>query len=373
MNTHFQEDKKEAELRKSRVVVAMSGGVDSSVAAALLVEQGYEVIGMMMRLWSEPGSGKVNRCCTPDAMAQAKRVSAQLGIPFYAIDAQDIFYKKVVAYFVDGYTQGTTPNPCLVCNRQIRWEFLLDHALAAGAELMATGHYARTCRHNDRMQLLRAVDRDKDQSYVLHVLDQEQLSKAIFPLGEYSKKEVRQIAVDLGLPTAGRPDSQDLCFLGNSNYREFLRRNYSESTKDGRITDRQGNLLGDHRGLAMYTIGQRKGLGVNSPTPQYVLEKDIARNVLIVGSREELKQNQLIVGEVNWVSIEPPELPLRAQIKIRYQSTDEWATIHPNNKGQAEVNFDQPVLGITPGQAAVFYDEELCLGGGIIQSNGTQL
>ena len=373
MTTHLKEIRKKPGQRESRVVVAMSGGVDSSVAAALLVAQGYDVIGMMMRLWSEPGSENENRCCTPDAMAQAKRVCAQLGIPFYAIDAQHVFHDQVVKYFVDGYTQGITPNPCLVCNRQIRWEFLLEHALAAGADFMATGHYVRTRRNNGRMQLLRAVDQSKDQSYVLHVLDQEQISKAIFPLGEYSKIEVRQKAVEIGLPTAVRPDSQDLCFLGDTTHREFLQRNYSERLKPGEIIDRHGNRLGDHQGLAMYTIGQRKGLGVNSPVAQYVLEKDVGRNVLIVGSQEELKQNQLTVREINWVSIEPPANPFRAQVKIRYKSVEEWATVQPNDKSQASVIFDQPVRGITPGQAAVFYDGELCLGGGIIQSNESQI
>ena len=369
MTTNIQDKNQDPAHPRPRVVVAMSGGVDSSVAAAILVKQGYEVIGMMMRLWSEPGSGNENRCCTPDAMAQAKRVASQLGIPFYAVDAQNIFHKQVVQYFIEGYTQGVTPNPCLVCNRQIRWEFLLDHALASGAEFMATGHYARTHKGNGRIQLMRAVDRNKDQSYVLHVLDQKQLSKAIFPLGEFSKTEVRAIAAGLDLPTAMRPDSQDLCFLGESDYREFLRRNSSQTIESGKILDRHGNILGDHRGLAMYTIGQRKGLGFNAPTPHYVLEKDVERNILVVGSIEELKQQQLDVSKVNWVSIEPPTTPLRAQVKIRYKSADQWATIHPGENGNAKVSFDQPVIGITPGQAAVFYKSELCLGGGIIQSS----
>jgi tRNA-specific 2-thiouridylase len=370
MTTRLQEEHKDQAHRRSRVVVAMSGGVDSSVAAALLVEQGFEVIGMMLRLWSEPGTGHENRCCTPDSMEQAKRVSSQLGIPFYAVDAQDVFYNRVVQYFIDGYTQGTTPNPCLVCNRHIRWEFLLDHALAVGADFMATGHYAQTRKINGRIQLLRAADRNKDQSYILHVLDQKHLSKAIFPLGEYSKKEIRQKAAELELPTAVRPDSQDLCFLGNGDYREFLRRNYSQSIEPGKILDQHGNTLGDHRGLAMYTIGQRKGLGVNASSPLYVLEKDVKSNVLIIGPNEELLQDRLSVEEVNWVSVEPPKNPFRAQVKIRYKSANEWATIHPSENGMAIVHFDQSVRGITPGQAAVFYEKELCLGGGIIQSSG---
>lgn len=369
MNTKLQNEQKDLTHRRSRVVVAMSGGVDSSVAAALLVEQGYEVIGMMLRLWSEPGKGNVNRCCTPDSMEQAKRVSSQLGIPFYAVDAKDVFYDHVVQYFIEGYTQGITPNPCLVCNRYIRWEFLLNHALTVGADLMATGHYARTGKNNGRIQLLRANDRNKDQSYILHILDQKQLTKAIFPLGEYTKKEIRQKAADLELPTAVRPDSQDLCFLGNGDYREFLLRNSSQSIKPGKILDQYGKTLGEHRGLAMYTIGQRKGLGVNSSHPLYVIDKDVKSNVLFVGPNEELMQNRLTVGEVNWVSIEPPKNPIRAQVKIRYKSADEWATIHPNEKGKATVSFDQSIRGITPGQAAVFYEKELCLGGGIIQSS----
>ena len=260
---------------KGRVVVAMSGGVDSSVAAAVLVQQGYEVIGIMMRLWSEPGQEAHNRCCTPDAMAGARRVAAMLDIPFYALDAQQIFHQQVVNYFVDGYGQALTPNPCLTCNRQIRWGFLLEHARSLGAEAMATGHYARTRQTQDgAYELLRAVDASKDQSYILHILDQEQLSRARFPLGYYTKSEVRQIAHDLDLPVAERPDSQDLCFISGGDYRDFLRRHAPEIQSPGAILTRQGERLGQHEGLANYTIGQRKGLGIAAPYPLYVLEKD---------------------------------------------------------------------------------------------------
>jgi tRNA-specific 2-thiouridylase len=347
----------------------MSGGVDSSVAAALLVDQGFEVIGMMLRLWSEPGTGNKNRCCTPDAMAQAKRVAAQLEIPFYAIDAQEPFYNHVVKYFVEGYSRGVTPNPCLVCNRQIRWGFLLNHALAFGAQYLVTGHYARVRENSGKIQLLKAVDRGKDQSYVLHVLNQEQLSKALFPLGEYSKYEVRQFAHQFNLPVADRPDSQDLCFLGEEDYRAFLKRNSSQDHNHGLIKTLQGEILGEHDGLAMYTIGQRRGLGLSSPDPLYVLEKDLERNELVVGTKDELKQQRLSVIDVNWLSIEPPVEPFRAQVKIRYKSAEEWAVIKPEENGHCEIIFDHQIIGITPGQAAVFYDEDICLGGGIIQTS----
>lgn len=352
-----------------RVVVAMSGGVDSSVAAALLVEHGFEVIGMMLRLWSEPGTQSVNRCCSPDAMAQAKRVAAQLGIPFYAIDAQEPFYAQVVQYFIDGYTKGITPNPCLMCNKHIRWEFLLNHALAFGADFMATGHYARLQRKTGRTQLLKAVDESKDQSYVLHVLKQEQLSKAQFPLGEYTKLEVRQLAKKFDLPVAERSESQDLCFLGNGDYRDFLLRNVKDIQNGGLIYNSQGQVIGKHDGLAMYTIGQRRGLWLSSPSPLYVLEKDIERNVLIVGSKEDLHQQKLLAKDVNWIYIEPPVSPLRAQVKIRYRAKSEWATIYPGKSRYTEVFFDHKISNITPGQAAVFYDNEVCLGGGIIDAS----
>ncbi|HLF75054.1 MAG TPA: tRNA 2-thiouridine(34) synthase MnmA, partial [Anaerolineales bacterium] len=282
-----------------KVVVAMSGGVDSSVAAALLKEQGYDVFGMMLRLWSEPGKEDSNRCCTPDSMAQARRVAAILDIPFYVVDAKDVFHKTVVQYFLDGYARGETPNPCLVCNRQIRWTFLLEHALALGADCMATGHYVRIQKEADRYRLLRAVDRSKDQSYVLHVLDQEKLKRALFPVGDYTKPEIRQIAEKHELPTASRKDSQDLCFLAGEDYRNFLKRNAAGMLVPGEIVTRDGRSVGRHNGLANYTIGQRKGLGVASPAPLYVITKDAARNTLIVGPADELGASELSARDVN--------------------------------------------------------------------------
>ena len=355
--------------KRQTVVVAMSGGVDSSVAAALLLEQGYRVLGVMLRLWSEPGREDSNRCCTPDAMAQARRVAAKLGFPFYPLDARQAFKNQVVSYFLDGYTQGITPNPCLVCNRHIRWGMLLNYALSLGADCMATGHYARLRRDEaGNVQLLRGLDQAKDQSYVLHVLQQKQLQRAMFPVGEYTQAEVRQLAHRFDLPVAERPDSQDLCFLAGDDYRNFLLRQQPQVLSTGPILNRQGEQLGEHNGLAFYTLGQRKGLGIAAPEPLYVLEKDTARNALIVGVQSELGRTTLLTGEVNWLDGSPPQAPLFASVKIRYKAADAPAEIQPLPGNRAAVRFRQPLRDITPGQAAVFYQDERCLGGGIIHS-----
>jgi len=352
----------------SKVVVAMSGGVDSSVAAALLKEQGYDVVGMMLRLWSEPGKEESNRCCTPDSMAQARRVAAKLDIPFYVIDAKDVFRETVVEYFLEGYARGETPNPCLICNRKIRWTFLLDHALALGAEYMATGHYVRIRRNeNGTSELLRAVDRNKDQSYVLHVLNQEKLKHALFPVGDYPKPEIRQIAEKYGLPTASRKDSQDLCFLAGEDYRTFLQRNAAEMLKTGEIVTRDGKSIGQHNGLANYTIGQRKGLGVSSAVPLYVLGKNAENNTVIVGPQDELGTLELTARDVSWLSGETPSMPFRAEVKIRYTAKEAEALVTPLGEDQVQVQFDAPQRDITAGQAAVFYQGDLMIGGGIIQ------
>ncbi|HEY3311443.1 MAG TPA: tRNA 2-thiouridine(34) synthase MnmA [Anaerolineales bacterium] len=352
----------------AKVVVAMSGGVDSSVAAALLKQQGHEVTGMMLRLWSEPGKEDSNRCCTPDSMAQARRVAAKLEIPFYVVDAKEIFHKTVVSSFLQGYANGQTPNPCLACNRLIRWEFLLNHAVALGAEFMATGHYARKrTLTGGRQSLLRGIDPSKDQSYVLHVLTQEKLARALFPVGEYAKAEIRSLAAALGLAVARRPDSQDLCFLAGEDYRGFLQRNQLEPPAPGDIVDQAGNRLGRHNGLPNYTIGQRKGLGLTSPEPLYVLAKDAAANTLIVGPAADLGQSELIATNVNWTDGSLPVEPFRAEVKTRYTAAPAPALVTPRAEGtRTLVTFDAPQRDLTPGQAAVFYDGETVLGGGLI-------
>jgi len=354
--------------KPTTVAVAMSGGVDSSVAAALLVERGYQVIGMMLRLWSEPGSEEDNRCCTPDAMALAQRVAARLGIPFYVVDAQERFHEVVVQSFIDGYMRGVTPNPCVLCNREIRWGFLLERARAFGADFIATGHYARLAATPEgNVRLLRAKDPAKDQSYVMSVLDQTQLRQTLFPVGEYTKPEVRDIARRFLLPVASRADSQDLCFLANRDYRGFLSRHASQPAGPGPILSRTGKLLGSHQGLENYTIGQRKGLGIAAPGPYYVINKDLSTNSLIVGPAAELGRKELIAAQVNWISGEPLASEVQVQVKIRYRAIDVEAVVNPLETGRVKVTFDRPLRDITPGQRAVFYQGEDCLGGGTIE------
>jgi tRNA-specific 2-thiouridylase len=351
----------------TKVVVAMSGGVDSSAAAALLVEQGYDVTGVMLRLWSPAGCDDVNRCCTPEAMGLARQVAAQIGIPFYALDARESFRRVVVQYFLDSYQQGITPNPCLACNQHIRWGFLLDQALAMGADYLATGHYARLDRGKDgSLRLLRGVDRGKDQTYVLSMLTTAQLSHSLFPLGGFQKTQVRQMAADRKLPVAERPDSQDLCFLGEGDYRQFLAENLPQVVQPGQIVDTGGRQLGEHQGLAFYTIGQRKGIRIAAPEPLYVIRKDMANNMLVVGRCAELGGAHLVCSAVNWVSGKAPDKELQVQVKIRYQAEEAWALIWLLDDGRVDVTFDRPLRDITPGQTAVFYDGETCLGGGII-------
>ncbi|MGB7339370.1 MAG: tRNA 2-thiouridine(34) synthase MnmA [Phototrophicaceae bacterium] len=354
---------------EKRVVVAMSGGVDSSVAAALLVEQGYEVIGMMMRLWSDEamGGAEHNRCCTPEQMADARRIADHLGIPFYVLDTKDVFRATVVQFFIDAHRDGFTPNPCMECNRHIRFEYLQQNALALGADYLATGHYARIHQDDGLYTLKTGIDDNKDQSYVLSVMGQYELSHAMFPIGEYPKSEVRKLAAKYGLQVESKKDSQDLCFLGNNDYREFLQVHAPETMVSGPIVLANGEQIGTHEGLVNYTIGQRKGLGLNSNTPLYVIAKNPYRNALIVGTRDQLGHDELIAGRVNWVSDQAPTAPFRAQVKIRYKSDAQPALVTPIGSDRFAVKFDEPLRDITPGQGAVIYDGAQCLGGGQIE------
>ena len=352
-----------------RVVVAMSGGVDSSVAAALLVDQGFDVVGMMMRLWSEPGQSSaaaVNRCCTPDQMADARRVANQLNIPFYVIDVQDYFRKNIVQFFIDEHEAGRTPNPCIECNRQIRFTFLLNHALALDADYLATGHYARVLYQSDSYKLLKSIDLNKDQSYVLHVLNQQKLAKVLFPVGGFKKEEVRDLARHYRLPVASKHDSQDLCFVADNDYRRFLRKYSDSKSTPGMIITESGQEIGRHNGLTSYTIGQRKGLGISAAHPLHVINKDIENNTLVVGPRKALNRQELTALDTNWISGNAPRNETPVQIKIRYKAQPISGCVSNLGQGKTYVRFNEPVFGITPGQGAVFYHNEICLGGGVI-------
>lgn len=352
-----------------RVVVAMSGGVDSSVAAALLVEQGYEVIGMMMRLWSEPAKGPhapLNRCCTPDQMADARRVAGLLNIPFYVIDVQDYFRATIVQFFIEEHEKGRTPNPCIECNRKIRFSYLLEQALALDADFLATGHYAQVFAGPAGYELHQSKDAAKDQSYVLHMLSQNQLARVKFPIGAYTKPEVRQMAQKFGLPVASKDESQDLCFLGDGDYRRFLREYGRKTNLPGPILDTAGNELGQHEGLSFYTIGQRKGLRLSANKPLFVLRKDVSLNALVVGTREQLGQREMLVRDVNWIEGKPPPAAIPADIKIRYKAKRAGGMVEVLENGRVRVTFREPVYGVTAGQTAVFYQGDCVLGGGII-------
>lgn len=355
-------------LRK-RVFVALSGGVDSAVAAALLVEQGYEVIAVMLKLWAEAETDSMpgaNRCCLPEAAERARRIADLLDIPFYLINAELPFEAEVVRYFVSEYAAGRTPNPCIHCNRLIRFNFLLKRALAMGAEFMATGHYARIRQSDGNYKLLRGKDRRKDQSYFLHILTQEQLRHLLFPIGELTKEEVRAIARRLGLPVAEQPESQDLCFLATADYRDFLARRAPHLFRPGPIRDTAGNILGQHRGLAGYTIGQRKGLGIAAPRPLYVLALDVEENALIVGTAEELGRDSCLIENVHYIDGKPRSAYFRAEAEIRYHGRVLEVTVTPLEGGRAQVRFASPQRDITPGQFLVMYDGETVLGGGVI-------
>ena len=369
----------------TRVVVGMSGGVDSSVAAALLKEQGYDVVGIMLRLWSEPAADDdpetvvENKCCSLESMADARRVAAQLDIPFYVVNVEQPFQQTIVDYFYDEYVAGRTPNPCLRCNRYIRFTLLLERALALGADYLATGHYVRVDDDpaTGRRRLRVGASQEKDQSYVLHVLAQDQLRHALFPLGEFTKPQVRAMAAERGLPVASKAESQEICFVAANDYRGFVRR-YAEATgrpapQPGPILDTTGKRLGEHQGLAYYTIGQRKGLGVAAREPLHVLQLDSAANALVVGPGSALDHDTFAVKQTTFTSGIVPTEPFEARVKIRYKAAPVPATVTPLPGARAEVRLAEPQRAVTPGQAAVFYGGdgwETVLGGGLIENVG---
>lgn len=347
----------------NKVVVGLSGGVDSSVAAAVLHNQGYEVVGLT--LWLMKGKGQ---CCS-EGMVDAAKVCEQLGVPHHIVDTRDVFQENIVDYLVSGYEQGITPLPCSQCNRAVKFAPMLNYAQKElGIDKIATGHYARIRyeAESDRYQLLRAIDRHKDQSYFLYDLSQELLAGTVFPLGNTTKEETRKIAADFNLTTADKPESQDLCLVeSHGSMRDFLDRYINR--QEGDIVDLEGNILGKHQGIHHYTIGQRKGLGIAAAEPLYVVKLDAVMNRVIVGDRTSGSSSECTVQRVNWVSITPPQTPIRAAVQVRYRSQPVGVNVIPLTQDRVRLVFDEPQFGITPGQAAVWYDKDILLGGGIIE------
>jgi tRNA-specific 2-thiouridylase len=348
-----------------RALVAMSGGVDSSVAAALMIEAGYDVVGVTLKQWVGAGGVMPTAgCCTVSDAEDARRVAAQLDVPYYVLDYVDEFTEAVVEPFGASYLAGITPNPCIECNRKVRFSALLDRTNELDADVLVTGHHARVERDGDGWHMLRAVDGTKDQSYVLHMLGQPELSRIRLPIGEMTKAEVRQRAADMGLRTAAKPDSQDICFVGSGDYRDFLSENFPETALPGPVVDTAGVVLGEHDGVTGFTIGQRRGLGIAVGEARYVVDIDPSDRKVVVGTYEDLLVDGCRVSDVSFTSGSAPAATA-VTVKVRYRSDAVGASLLPSN-GRWDVAFDEPHPAPAPGQAAVFYDGDRVLGGGTI-------
>ena len=349
-----------------KIIIAMSGGVDSSVAAALLKEEGHEVSGMTMQLMPRNESA----CGGLDAIEDAKKVAHQLGIPHYVIDFRDIFARTVIDDFCQEYSLGRTPNPCVLCNKLIKFGALWEKAAEMGADFIATGHYACIERSENQIYLKKGVDTKKDQSYFLCRLTREQLSHTLFPIGGLTKTKVRQIAREMGLPTAARPESQEICFIPDDDYAGFLKGYLKQSSQPGPIMDEQGNILGEHQGITAYTIGQRHGLGIATAEPLYVTAIAPARNAVIVGTKAETYGTELVAGNLNWIASQKPDYTINVKAKVRYRHPEAEATIAPLDNNEIFIKFTAPQMAITPGQTIAFYDGDTIIGGGTIIRQG---
>lgn len=353
---------------QQRVAVAMSGGVDSSVAAWILKEKGFDVIGIHMKLHNYSSDGSVaKRCCSLEDAIDARSICAQLNIPFYVLDFKKEFQKNVVDYFIDEYQQGRTPNPCVMCNRTIKIHPLLEKVQQLGCDYLATGHYARieTDPATGRLQLLKAADLHKDQTYFLHGTPATDLPHLLFPLAEWTKPQIRQMASKLSISLSAKPDSQEVCFVPK-DYRVFLQQHLPEPAVPGNFVSLDGTILGRHQGIPFYTIGQRKGLGLGGGEPYFVLKFQLDSNEIILGSKEAVSNHTVWVKDVNWVSIEIPTQPFTAVAKFRYSHKGTVVTVIPHSASEVEVKLALPEAAITPGQAAVFYQDDMVLGGGWI-------
>ena len=367
---------------ENTIAVAMSGGVDSSVVAGMLHRRGLRIVGLTMQLWNQrrlpeltPENGSTGRCCSIDDVYDARFVAQHLGIPYYVVNFEQRFEEQVVKPFIDEYLAGRTPIPCTLCNNFIKFDQFLDMAAGVGAQVIATGHYARISydQTSGRYQMRKSIDSAKDQTYFLFGLEQEQLARTQFPLGEFTKPEVRALARELGLPVAEKPDSQEICFVPNGDYAGFIDAYFREqgiaaAETSGEILDREGHVLGEHSGVHHFTVGQRRGLRVAAGEPLYVIATEPAARRVIVGRSEELLRARFTATDVNWISIAPIAAPVRAKVKIRNKHAAAWASLSPaSGSKRIEVHFDEPQRAVTPGQGAVFYDGDLVLGGGWIE------
>lgn len=354
-----------------KVLVAMSGGVDSSVATKLLHDEGYGCIGCTMRLYDNEDAGKPksHTCCSLDDIEDARNVAYKLGIPYYVFNFTFDFREKIIRKFICSYKQGLTPNPCIDCNRFMKFDKLFQRAIILNCDYVATGHYARIEKNDNRFILKKALDDTKDQSYVLYAMTQEQLSHTLFPLGKLHKTEVREIALHNDFINAKKPDSQDICFVPNGKYADIVELHSGKKSEPGEFRDRKGNVLGQHRGIIHYTIGQHKGLGLSLPFKHYVCGISSETNTVFLGSERDLYNDTLLTETFNWISGKVPSQPFYCKVKIRYRQPEQPATVIPQSDGNVRIVFDEPQKAITPGQAAVLYNGDEVLGGGTVVKN----
>ena len=348
----------------------MSGGVDSSVAAYLLKEQGYDVIGVTMQIWQEDKEYEEREggCCSLSAVDDARRVADKIGIPFYVLNFRDSFKKNVIDYFIDEYMEGKTPNPCIACNKYLKFDELLKKAQGIGADYIATGHYAKIEEHNGRYILVKSDDDKKDQTYALYNMTQEQLAHTLMPCGEYTKDRIREIAKEIGLDVHNKKDSEEICFISDNNHGKYISEAMPGKVKQGNFVDKDGNILGKHKGIVYYTIGQRKGLGLAMGRPVFVTDITPLTNEVVVGAEEDIFKTDLICKDINFIAFDNLDKSLELKAKIRYSAKPATATVTPLENGKVRVSFKEKQRAITKGQSVVFYLDDLVVGGGIIES-----